>query len=105
MAGVGVSEFWLHLIEGAHTISPYFTGSRRVFSRASAGHKRKSLVKICEVTPPKRPSILGPLELGEPIDPRLDGFSMQGRLSLLEMARLWTRLADGQEATSGFDRT
>ena len=35
---------------------------------------------------------------------RLDGFSMQGRLSL-EMARLWTRLADGQEATSGFDRT
>ena len=45
-----------------------FTGSRRVFSRASAGHKRKSLVKIGEVTPPKRPSILGPLELGEPID-------------------------------------
>ena len=25
-------------------------------------------VKIGEVTPPKRPSILGPLELGEPID-------------------------------------
>ena len=44
-----------------------FTGSRRVFSRASAGHKRKSLVKIGEVTPPKRPPILGPLELGEPI--------------------------------------
>ena len=35
------------------TISPYFTGSRGVFSRASAGHKRKSLVKIGEVTPPK----------------------------------------------------
>ena len=45
-----------------------FTGSRRVFSRASAGHKRKSLVKIGEFTPPKRPGILGPLELGEPID-------------------------------------
>ena len=42
--------------------------SRGVFSRASAGHKRKSLVKIDEVTPPKRPPILGPLELGEPID-------------------------------------
>ena len=54
--------------EGGPTISPYFTGSRGVFSRASAGHKRKSLVKIGEVTPPKRPSILGPLELGEPID-------------------------------------
>ena len=45
-----------------------FTGSRGVFSRASAGHKRKSLVKIGEVTPPKRPPILGPLELGEPVD-------------------------------------
>ena len=38
-----------------------------LFSRASAGHKRKSLVKIGEVTPPKRPPILGPLELGEPV--------------------------------------
>ena len=28
----------------------YFTGSRGVFSRASAGHKRKSLVKIGEVS-------------------------------------------------------
>ena len=44
-----------------------FTGSRGVFSRASAGHERKSLVKIGEVTPPKRPPILGPLELGEPV--------------------------------------
>jgi hypothetical protein len=25
------------------------------------------------------------------------GFSMHGRLNLLEMARLWTRLADGQD--------
>ena len=38
------------------------------FPAHPAGHKRKSLVKIGEVTPPKRPSILGPLELGEPID-------------------------------------
>ena len=29
---------------------------------------RGTLVKIGEVTPPKRPGILGPLELGEPID-------------------------------------
>jgi hypothetical protein len=28
---------------------------------------------------------------------RLGGFSMHGRLNLLEMARLWTRLADGQD--------
>ena len=41
------------LIEGGPTISPYFTGSRGVFSRASAGHKRKSLVKIGEVAPRK----------------------------------------------------
>ena len=34
--------------------SSIFTGSRGVFSRASGGHKRKSLVKIGEVTPPKR---------------------------------------------------
>ena len=32
----------------------YFTGSRGVFSRASAGHKRKSLVKIGEVTRAQR---------------------------------------------------
>jgi hypothetical protein len=25
------------------------------------------------------------------------GFSMHGRLNLLEMARLWSRLADGQD--------
>ena len=34
-------------------------------SNASAGHKRKSLVKIGEVTPPKRPGILGPFQLGK----------------------------------------
>ena len=51
----------------------------------SAGHKRKSLVKIGEVTPPKRPGILGPLELGEPIDhsgtPPLPPRSSMGRFS------------------------
>ena len=35
-------------------VSCYFTGSRGVFSRASAGHKRKSLVKIGEVTPAEK---------------------------------------------------
>ena len=65
MAGVGVSEFWLRRSLGGLGIRA--TGSRGVFSRASAGHKRKSLVKIGEVTPPKRPPILGPLELGEPV--------------------------------------
>ena len=54
------------LIEGAN-YQPLFHGQQG--TRASAGHKRKSLVKIGgEVTPPKRPSILGPLELEEPID-------------------------------------
>jgi hypothetical protein len=28
---------------------------------------------------------------------RLDGFSMQGRLNLLEMARIWNRLAQQQQ--------
>ena len=47
---------WLIAIIGMRTERPRDSG------------KRKSLVKIGEVTPPKRPSILGPLELGEPID-------------------------------------
>ena len=28
---------------------------------------------------------------------RLDGFSMQGRLNLLEMARIWNKFADEQD--------